>query len=275
MLDRRAANLSRRWGRMPIPRRIAYPAFGAVATVGVPFGLLLVRLSPDGLAWTAASEEVFGDLTTYLYVTLVATAVFVGLGAALGYQTDRLLLLSTTDALTGLYNHRALEQRLEEEIPRSTRCHQPLSVLLVDLDKFKGVNDRWGHLAGDDVLRAMGQTIQHIVRITDRAGRIGGDEFAIVAPDTGRAAASKLAQRVRVAIEQEARRLHQPVTASVGISTFTPRGAKPVDRLALINAADVALYSAKRQGGNRIEIAPGTSVAPPPRLEAAAAPLTH
>ena len=252
-VSRRVAHVARHWGRMPIPRRFAYPAVGLAVTVGFTFGLLLVRT--NGLAWAIVFDELAGELRTYTYVALAAAAMFVGLGAALGYQTDRLLALSTTDPLTGLCNHRALERRLDEEIPRSARCGQPLSVLLVDLDKFKSVNDRWGHITGDRVLRAMAHTIRGIVRTTDRAGRVGGDEFAIVAPDTGQAAATRLAQRVRVAIEREAHRLHQPVTASVGISTFTPHGPGHVDRLAIMNAADIALYAAKHRGGNRIEFA--------------------
>jgi diguanylate cyclase (GGDEF)-like protein len=240
---------------MPIPRRIAYPVIGMSAAFALAVGLLIVRLTPGGIGWAAMREEVAADLATYLYLTIAAMTVLVGLGALLGLQTDRLLTLSATDALTGLDNRRALEGRLDDEISRSARCGQPLSVLLVDLDKFKDVNDRCGHLTGDVLLCSVGHAIQGTLRRTDRGARLGGDEFALLAPDTDRAAAAILAERVRAAIVSEARRLRQPVTASIGISTFNPQGWQSVDRLSLMNAADLALYEAKHGGGNGIKLA--------------------
>jgi len=229
---------------------VAYPVVGASATLAVAAGLLLVRLSPAGLGWDAVRAEVLGNVAMYLYVAIVIMAVFVGLGAALGYQTDRLVTQTTTDPLTGLHNRRALQERIDEELRRSARYGKSLSLLLIDLDKFKQVNDRCGHLAGDALLCAIGQAIQRTMRKTDYAARLGGDEFAIVSPNTGGADAALLARRVRLAIANDARRQHQLVTASIGIATYHPQESWPLDPLTLIYAADTALYDAKHHNGN-------------------------
>jgi diguanylate cyclase (GGDEF)-like protein len=144
---------------------------------------------------------------------------------------------------------------LDTEIARSARYHQPVSVLLIDLDGFKHVNDRWGHLIGDRLLRATGHTIRTTLRSIDQGARLGGDEFAIVAPETDVADAWMLAHRVSAAVRREARRLHHPITASVGIATFAPDRPEFFDRLALVSAADAALYEAKRRGGNCVHTA--------------------
>ncbi len=274
LLRRSVANVASRLSRLTIPRRIAYPVLGLVATVAAPSGLLFVRLSSMGGRWPGLREEILDERATYLYLTLAAMLVFVGLGTVLGHQADRLLALSATDDLTGLHNRWAFQRRLDEEIPRSARGQQPLSVLMLDLDGFKGVNDRWGHLTGDALLRAVGHAIHTTLRNTDFGARWGGDEFGIVAPDTSPAAASVLAQRLRTAIEAEARRLRQPLTASVGVGTFVPHHPAIVDRTTLVKAADTALYEAKRSGGNGVRSAKELPVLRPGHLAAVPAPLS-
>jgi predicted signal transduction protein with EAL and GGDEF domain len=113
---------------------VAYPILGASAALAVAAGLLLIRLSPAGFSVDAIRAEVLRDPATYLYLGIVVMAVFVGLGAALGSQTDRLLTETTIDPLTGLHNRRALRQRIDEELSRSARYGQSLSLLLIDLD---------------------------------------------------------------------------------------------------------------------------------------------
>ncbi len=246
------ADTASRLCRHTIPRRILYPVMGLVGTLAAPSGLLLVRLSSMGALRVGIWEEMLDERATYLYLTIAAMMVFIGLGAIIGHQEDRLLALSATDELTGLHNRWAFQRRLDDEIPRSARCGQPLSVLLLDLDGFKGVNDRWGHLSGDALLRGVGQTIRATLRSTDFVARWGGDEFVVVAPDTSPDAASVLAERLQTAIEQESRQLRQPLTASVGVGTFVPNPPATVDRLALVKAADTALYEAKRRGGDGV-----------------------
>lgn len=252
LLHHVVADTASRLCRLTIPRRILYPVMGLVATLAAPSGLLLVRLSSMGVRWAGIREEMLDERATYLYLTIAAMMVFIGLGAIIGHQEDRLLALSATDELTGLHNRWAFQRRLDDEIPRSARCGQPLSVLLLDLDGFKGVNDRWGHLTGDAVLRSVGQTIRATLRGTDFVARWGGDEFVVVAPDTSPGAATVLAQRLQTAIEQEARQLRQPLTASVGVGTFVPNHPAIVDRLTLVKAADAALYEAKRRRGDGV-----------------------
>ncbi len=107
------------------------------------------------------------------------------------------------------------------------------------------MNDRWGHLAGDALLRGTGRAIARTLRKTDYAVRLGGDEFAIVSPNTNSAEAALLTARIRFAIAQDARRQKYPVTASIGISTYDPRLSQPADVLSMVEAADAALYDAK------------------------------
>ena len=252
LLHHLVADTASRLCRLTIPRRILYPVMGLVGTLAAPSGLLLVRLSSMGALRVGIWEEMLDERATYLYLTIAAMMVFIGLGAIIGHQEDRLLALSATDELTGLHNRWAFQRRLDDEIPRSARCGQPLSVLLLDLDGFKGVNDRWGHLSGDALLRGVGQTIRATLRSTDFVARWGGDEFVVVAPDTSPDAASVLAERLQTAIEQESRQLRQPLTASVGVGTFVPNPPATVDRLALVKAADTALYEAKRRGGDGV-----------------------
>jgi diguanylate cyclase (GGDEF)-like protein len=232
------------------------------ATIAAPIGLLLVRLSPTDLGWAQIRADMFDDRATYLYLIIAAMAVCVGLGAMLGYQADTLLARSTTDELTGLENRWAFQRRLDAELARSVRYRQPVSVVLVDLDGFKTVNDRWGHLAGDRVLHAVGQTIRSTLRSTDQGARLGGDEFAIVAPGTDAADAWMLAHRASVAIRRESYQLRHPITASIGIATYASDRPELCDRLSLVNAADTALYDAKRCGGNCVHAAGATGHVP-------------
>ena len=166
---------------------------------------------------------------------------------------ERLLVHGRTDPLTGLYNRRYMECRLAEEVARSHRHNQPLSCLFMDMDHFKQVNDRHGHAAGDAVLRAVAGRITHLLRASDVAVRYGGEEFAVLLPQTGVAAARALAERLRMdlaALEPEAPGggpLH--VTVSVGVAELRPDEGGD----AMLQAADEALYRAKHGGRNRVE----------------------
>lgn len=159
-----------------------------------------------------------------------------------------------TDTLTGLLNRPTVCGILEEELRRRARTAAPLSVLLFDIDHFKRVNDTWGHLGGDAVLREVGAAARRNARETDRPGRYGGEEFLVVLPDTDAAGAQLAARRLRASI----RDLHVvwagqhiPVTASFGVATA--RDAESVE--SLLNRADEALYGAKRDGRDCVRIA--------------------
>ncbi len=155
------------------------------------------------------------------------------------------------DGLTGVANRRFFETRLRDEFLRWQRYGGELSVLLIDLDHFKKINDQFGHLVGDTVLRVMAQRVAYAVRAQDTFGRLGGDEFALLLPCTPLANAMIVAEKIRATIDDapvEAKGVRVPVTASVGSAAARP--GLPAYEV-LINEADAALYSAKRQGRNR------------------------
>jgi diguanylate cyclase (GGDEF)-like protein len=173
-----------------------------------------------------------------------------------------------TDPLMGVYNRRYLERRLREEVARAQRYHLPLTILLVDIDHFKLLNDTRGHPVGDCVLVQLGKLVMNTVRFTDIVARYGGDELLIIAPNTPAGAAIRLGERLRHVVEQthflpsdlsEDRIL--PFTISIGIALL---GAVHPDGAALLASADEALYRAKHDGRNRVEI---TRVGPVVPLE--------
>jgi diguanylate cyclase (GGDEF)-like protein len=160
---------------------------------------------------------------------------------------------AATDGLTGLPNQRAVADALKRTFAQATTTKAPLALLLIDLDHFKQINDQRGHPVGDQVLASVGATLRSVLRTRDFAGRKGGEEFAVLLPDTEIAAALEIAERVRTAIaEISLPGTDVSVTASLGVAGF-PDHASTLDRLERL--ADAALYLAKRQGRNRVELA--------------------
>ncbi|MEA2424861.1 MAG: hypothetical protein QOH13_1271, partial [Thermoleophilaceae bacterium] len=160
-----------------------------------------------------------------------------------------------TDELTGLFNVRQFHSRLENEIDRAERFATPLSLVMLDIDKFKSVNDNHGHQQGDRVLVEVARVLRRLSRDVDLPARYGGEELAVVLPQTDLAGAEQQAERMRSAIEaMQIVRLDGggllPITASFGVASFPGEGA---DKTGLVAAADAALYRAKRGGRNRVE----------------------
>jgi diguanylate cyclase (GGDEF)-like protein len=179
---------------------------------------------------------------------------------------------AATDGLTGLPNKRAVTDALKRTFAQAMTTQAPLSLLLLDLDHFKQVNDQRGHQVGDQVLASVGATLRNVLRARDFAGRNGGEEFAVLLPDTSISEALEIAERVRVAVAEIALPGSDvSVTASVGVAVFPDHASTP-DRLERL--ADVALYLAKRQGRNRVELADPSPApaAPAPAAPAPAAP---
>ena len=170
---------------------------------------------------------------------------------------ERLHRQATHDSLTGVWNRGAILEILKTELARSERSGAPVGVILIDLDHFKRVNDTFGHLAGDAVLREATQRMKTCVRPYDLVGRYGGEEFLSVVPGADRDRVRMAAERMREAIEKEPAETAEgkiPVTISAGTSSHP--GTGPCDMEALLRDADVALYRAKERGRNRVEAAP-------------------
>lgn len=164
--------------------------------------------------------------------------------------------MASTDELTGVFNRRAFEGAIRSEIARARRYGTSLSLLLVDLDRFKAVNDQHGHLAGDRVLQETARILQATVRLADTIARWGGEEFAVLLPETGMGDAAQFAERLRQRLGSIVHRLPDgvvlSVTCSIGVAQFVPTNTDDTEFFA---AADTALYMAKEQGRDRVCLA--------------------
>ena len=199
--------------------------------------------------------ELFSRSAITWSVELLQLARTMANEAAMALENARLYeearKLADRDPLTGFYNHRFLHERLGEEVVRTQRARRPLSVLMLDLDDFKLVNDTFGHLFGDRVLTWTAELIRSTLRASDIPARYGGDEFAIILPETDADEARMAADRILGAVREHAFQGEQrgpvPIGASIGIATYPAAGRTATD---LIAAADEALYRVKRDGGH-------------------------
>lgn len=182
---------------------------------------------------------------------------------ALNEANRRLEALATIDPLTSLPNHRTIMARIEDELALYKSTSQTCAILFLDIDRFKRINDTWGHRAGDEILREVGKRLVNTVRREDFVGRYGGEEFAIVLINIGLEEAVQVAERLRAALAQdpclweageagEQPIVSIPVTGSFGVSVYPQHGTT---REALIEAADSAMYQAKRRGRNQVCVA--------------------
>jgi diguanylate cyclase (GGDEF)-like protein len=175
------------------------------------------------------------------------------------HHADELETLARIDALTGIPNRRHFLELAEIEWNRFGRYQRPLSVMMIDVDQFKSINDAFGHQAGDQVLSAIAQTLASVRRHSDAVGRIGGDEFAVLLPETTLAQAKMAAERlIRSTSQQEIDIGGKPLRATISVGVAEAWDAA-ADFAALMNRADQALYQAKSAGRNRVEIARPTS----------------
>jgi two-component system cell cycle response regulator len=165
----------------------------------------------------------------------------------------KLRKLSITDGLTELFNHRHVHELLHEEFERSRRTHEPIAVAMLDLDRFKAVNDTYGHPTGDVILYETARIIRETAREIDMVGRYGGEEFIAILPNTDKAEAARFAERVRRAVEEHVFR-DEPhevrMTASSGVASFPGLDIDTPETL--LKRADEALYVAKESGRNRV-----------------------
>jgi len=234
-------------------RRTLYALAGGVLGLGAPSGLLFIRLMRRGVSVRSAIQEMRTDREIYIYTAASTTMAFALFGGVLGHYADRLAQLATTDSLTGLFNARAFNERLHQELGRATRYQDPLSVLIVDLDGLKRVNDQYGHEAGNAALRSVAAAIRSGLREIDVAARLGGDEFGVLAPRTNEESAVVLAERLRTLVATRVKgAAGRRTTISVGVASLVPpSGARPTP-VALMAVADKSLYQAKHEGGDRV-----------------------
>jgi diguanylate cyclase (GGDEF)-like protein len=217
------------------------------------------KMKPFSLIMQEANEELGRLNYSYEQIVLELTQAKQNaeqLAIELKRSNDKLRDLALRDGLTCLYNHRYFYEALESQILNSQRYKHPISILLLDIDHFKKVNDTYGHPAGDHVLKEISQVLVTLVRRCDIVARYGGEEFAVILPETGTASAKVLAQRLRRGVEQLKVKYNNTlisVTISIGLAGSDIDGIE-VTRESLIVKSDHALYKAKWHGRNRVEL---------------------
>lgn len=241
---------------------VAVVALGLIAQsrgLVVLFGVLGVTLTILGSLMSHPESNVSMNIIVLnrglsVFALLVTTIT----GFVLIQKQERfdakLIELASTDALTGLLNRRTLMKAAERRVEEARRYGQSLSILMLDIDKFKRINDKFGHLEGDRVLQAVANVMTSCSRRTDYLGRFGGEEFMLVCPSSDAEEAGILAERIRAAIENREgdSRLHKyNITVSIGVAAMSSPEAQVRD---MIDAADRAMYRAKKAGRNRVVI---------------------
>jgi len=214
---------------------------------------LISRKKVIGILRVESREaEAYASDDLRLLVTISDLAATAMENAKLYHRIEELAI---TDGLTGLYCNRCFKERLDENILKAARIEQRLSLLMLDIDGFKGYNDKYGHIAGDIVLKSVGELLKKSLEAGDLAARYGGEEFVIILPGKGKAEAQKIAEVIRKKIEGEKfvlRQVETHVAVSIGCAVL-PEDA--VSRDDLIRSADTALYEAKKNGGNKVCLA--------------------
>ncbi|MGY6501164.1 MAG: diguanylate cyclase [Acidimicrobiales bacterium] len=214
----------------------AYPPHALVRVAGVIVGLYLVLAVLDG-SNVGANVLLAGALALTAWMASIASR-------NQWTQLQEQMALARVDGLTGCLNHRAFREVLEAEVDRSRRLGHPVSLLMVDLDEFKQVNDTHGHVAGDELLAETGTALRSLVRSIDTVGRIGGDEFAVILVETDVADAMKVGERIC----DQVRGSGTGATVSVGVASAEHDDTA----ISFLREADAALYDAKRAGRDRV-----------------------
>lgn len=210
---------------------------------GEPVACIVAIKADSAYEHMASDRLIVKSLSALLGLLLTAIALI------LYRERERLIRMSTTDPLTGLYNRVTVRRALDRELGRLVRYGSPLSVLILDIDDFKSINDRFGHNEGDSVLRRLAELMRQSTRETDCVGRWGGEEFIVVLTDTPYADAMRAAEKIRASVAAAAISAKREITISVGVT-----GAAPDDsQESVVSRADEAMYRAKRSGKNRVE----------------------
>jgi len=247
-------------GLRSVPHYLLYPAAGAAVGIGSPTGAFLLRywLADPLLKGVWVRHELDYNFLFYAYMGFGTVIAFIVFGYVIGLRSERqrvsnrvlsarvdeLHLKSVTDGLTGAYTHGYLQEILELEIQRTLTHKSPMSVMMIDIDDFKRINDSHGHLFGDRVIKETAETLSANVRSDDILGRYGGDEFVVIMPGADAETAVHVAARARAGIAKNG----YLATISVGVATFDGGGREtPAE---LLHRADMNLYQAKHDGKN-------------------------
>ena len=245
-------DLIRRFGSVVVT------AAATVCSIFFSIGLVVVLdlwLKPGGIP---REDVLIGAIIPALLAPLMLYG-FVSLSGQLSRAEAQLKALAAEDSLTGVLNRRRFLELADIEWARAHRHGRPQSLLLIDVDDFKSVNDRHGHLAGDETLRQMAETSRSCLRRTDLFGRYGGDEFIVLLPETEEPGAVLMAERIRRALEAREIKTRSGtirITVSVGVGSRNGR-VEALD--SMVAQADAALYCAKSNGRNRVETAPASA----------------
>lgn len=234
--------------------RLSAPRVAIVSTDGKPFADIERRLIDElfGVVRMAGESEARYEELEQRMLSLQRENL------DLVVKNRTLSEVSSRDALTGLYNRWFVIEKIDSEMNRAMRHGSPMSLIMLDIDHFKRVNDTWGHGAGDQVLQAIGKLLRESCRVYDVPGRYGGEEFCIVLPETKPGNTGVVAERIRSRLEETELPCGETsisVTASIGIAGMDlPEMNELLSPAALIDRADRALYSAKNRGRNRVEL---------------------
>lgn len=236
--------------------RILYAFVGVLLGTGAPLGALLIRQMTGTLR---PGEEIRAHLFYYTYELVATCLLFAAAGYFMGRRTDflragrdRFRRLAAHDDLTGLPNRRLFGEHFARAVSRSHRFREPISLLLVDVDGLKEINDRWGHLEGNGALRHVARLVRERKRAEDLAARWGGDEFVLLLPGADASAAERVAREiVQAARESVSKTPPGPVTVTIGVAT----GIAPSADHDFFVAADRALYEGKAAGRDQYRIA--------------------
>ena len=249
----------------PIQRLIGQLPQGALRTKWNDLRALVLFFIAGYVSFTylywLKKDDNFDLIVPAVFFLGAVLVLFVGmLALETATEIERISFLqmeNITDHLIGIYNRRYLDRKIAEELPRVSRYGQPLSMLLLDIDYFKAVNDNYGHQVGDQTLKNLGQLLSQKVRSTDIVARYGGEEIAILALQTPVSSAGDLAERLRQAVEEsimvpadeDEKRPAITITISIGVTGYDQQ---VTGHHILIERADKALYKAKQEGRNRV-----------------------
>jgi diguanylate cyclase (GGDEF)-like protein len=236
------------------------PSAGRSIIDAIEIPLLSKMEEMGGFRLERAQGQAFGPADRKLMMT-VAASLALSLTNAVAHRA--LEQMAMKDGLTGLFNRRAFDQLLTQEVKAAERYRSPLCLLLGDVDHFKAINDRFGHPVGDALLKEIAALLTESLREVDRVARYGGEEFAIILPRTDVASGTVLANRIRERIERHVfmvERLPIHLTLSVGVAGYAPVSMRTTKEL--IDATDRALYQAKAHGRNRVEVQEETTPGP-------------